>query len=67
MGCLLEKLMLERAFEVKNDYVIEPLLYIVLDATFHNPSADSVNIVKRLQVLCLLKILGHKYISSKFQ
>ncbi len=33
MGCLLEKLVRERAFEVRNDKSVEPLLYMGLDAT----------------------------------
>ena len=33
IGCLLEKLVHERAFEVRNDKSIEPLLYIGLVAT----------------------------------
>ena len=69
MGCLLEKLVHERAFEVRNDKSIEPLLYIGLDATPYSacspqskPSADVVDIVNRSRVLCLFKILYHKYI-----
>ena len=69
MGCLLEKLVHERAFEVRADKSIEPLLYIGLDATpysecspQHKPSADVVDIVNRSRVLCLFKILYHKYI-----
>ena len=69
MGCLLEKLVRERAFEVRNDKSVEPLLYIGLDATpcsacspQSKPSADVVDIVNRSRVLCLFKILYHKYI-----
>ena len=69
MGCLLEKLVHERAFEVRNDKSVEPPLYIGLDAApysacspRHKPSADAVDIVNRSRVLCLLKILYHKYI-----
>ena len=69
MGCLLEKLVCERAFEVRNDKSVEPLLYIGLDATSYSacsphskPSADVVDIVNRSLVLCLFKILYHKYI-----
>jgi len=69
MGCLLEKLVRERAFEVRNDKSVEPLLYIGLDATPYSacspqskPSADVVDIVNRSRVLCLFKILYHKYI-----
>ena len=69
MGCLLEKLIYERVFEVRNDKSIEPLLYIGLDATPYSkchpqskPSADVVDIVNRSRVLCLFKILYHKYI-----
>ena len=69
MGCLREKLVRERAFEVRNDKSVEPLLYIGLDATPYSacspqskPSADVVDIVNRSRVLCLFKILYHKYI-----
>ena len=69
MGCLLEKLIYERVFEVRNDKSVEPLLYIGLDATPYSacspqskPSADVVDIVNRSRVLCLFKILYHKYI-----
>ena len=69
MGCLLEKLVHERAFEVRNDKSVEPPLYIGLDATPYSacspqskPSADVVDIVNRSRVLCLFKILYHKYI-----
>ena len=33
LGCLLEKLVRKRVFEVRNDKSVEPLLYIGLDAT----------------------------------
>ena len=71
MGCLLEKLVRERVFEVRNDKSVEPLLYIGLDATPYSacspqstPSADVdvIDIVNRSRVLCLFKILYHKYI-----
>ena len=69
MDCLLEKLVRERAFEVRNDKSVEPLPYIGLDATpcsvcspQSKPSADVVDIVNRSRVLCLFKILYHKYI-----
>ena len=69
MGCLIEKLVHERAFEVRNDKSVEPLLYIGLDATPYSacsppskPCADVVDIVNRSRVLCLFKILYHKYI-----
>ena len=60
MDCLLEKLVSERAFEVRNDKSVEPLLYIGLDATPYSacspqskPSDDVVDIVNRSRVLCL--------------
>ena len=69
MGCLLEKLVHARAFEVRNDKSVEPLLYIGLDATPYSasspqskPSDDVVDIVNRSRVLCLFKILYLKYI-----
>ena len=69
MGCLLEKLVHERAFEVTNDNSIEPPLYIGLDATpcsacssQSKPFVDVKDIVNRSRVLCLFKILYHKYI-----
>ena len=67
MGCLLEKLGHDRVFEVRNDELVEPLLYIGLDATPYSalcliPSADVVDIVNQSRVLCLFKILYHKYI-----
>ena len=68
-GCLLEKLVRERVFAVRNDKSVEPLLYIGLDATPYSacspqskPSADVIDIVNRSVVLCLFKILYHKYI-----
>ncbi len=76
MGCLLENLVHERTFEVRNDKSIEPPIYIGLDATPYSacsphfpyvacspqPSADVIDIVNRSRVLCLFKILYHKYI-----
>jgi len=69
IGCLLEKLVHESVCKVRNDKSVEPLLYIGLDATScsvcspqSKPSADVVNIVNRSLVLCLFKILYHKYI-----
>ena len=69
MECLLEKLVRERAFEVIPDKSIQPLLYIGLDATPYflcnpqsRPSVDVVESVNRSRVLCLFKILYHKYI-----
>ena len=69
LDCLLEKLVRERVFEVRNDKSVEPLLYIGLDATPYSacspqskPSADVVDIVNRSRVLCLFKILYYKYI-----
>ena len=69
LDCLLEKLVRERVFDVRNDKSVEPLLYIGLDATPYSvcspqsrPSADVVDIVNRSLVLCLFKILYHKYI-----
>ena len=66
---LLEKLVREWVFELRNDKSVEPLLYIGLDATPYSacspqskPSADVVDIVNRSRVLCLFKILYHKYI-----
>ena len=54
---------------MRNDKSVEPLLYIGLDATPYSacspqskPSADVVDIVNRSRVLCLFKILYHKYI-----
>ncbi len=77
MGCLLEKLAREGAFEVRNGKSVEPLLYSGILATPYSacspqskPSADVVEIVNRSRVLCLFKILYHKYIfldvNSKF-
>ena len=69
MGCLLEKLVHRSVFETRNDKSVEPLLYIGLDATPYSacspqskPCADVVDIVNRSRVLCLFKILYHKYI-----
>ena len=69
IGFLIEKLVCERAFEVMNDKSVEPLCYIGLDATPYSacspqskPSADVIDIVNRSRVLCLFKILYHKYI-----
>ena len=54
---------------MRNDKSVEPLLYIGLDATPYSacstqskPSADVIDIVNRSRVLCLFKILYHKYI-----
>ena len=62
MGYLLEKLVREKAFEVRYNISVEPLLYIGLDATPYSacspqsniPSADVVDVVYRSRVLCLL-------------
>ena len=75
IGCLLKKLVRERIFNVRifeallNDKSVEPILYIGLDATPYSacspqskPCADVVDIVNRSRVLCLFKILYHKYI-----
>ena len=69
MGCLLEKLVRERAFEVRDDKSVEPLLSIGLDAAPYSacspqskPSANVVDSVNRSLVLCLFKILHYKYI-----
>ena len=69
MDCLLEKLVREWVFELRNDKSVEPFLYIGLDATPYSacspqskPSADVVDIVNQSRVLCLFKILYHKYI-----
>ena len=69
LDCLLEKLVREWEFEVRNDKSVEPLLYIGLDATpysacspLRKPCADVVDIVNRSRVLCLFKVLYHKYI-----
>ena len=58
MGCLLEKLVHAKVFEVRNDKSVEPLLYIGLDATPYSacspqskPSADVIDIVNRSRVL----------------
>ena len=60
MGCLLEKLVSERAFEVRKDKSVEPLIYISLDAIPYSacssqskPSADVVDTINRSRVLCL--------------
>jgi len=72
IGCLFEKLIRERAFVVRHDTTIEPLLYIGFDPTPYSefsvlskPSSEVVKMVKivtRSRVLCLFKILYHKYI-----
>jgi hypothetical protein len=66
MGCLFEKLVRERIFEVRGDKSVEPLLYIGLDCSAcgpqSKPSDDVVDIVNRSRVLCLFKIFYHKYI-----
>ena len=69
LDCLLEKIGHDRVFELRNDKSVEPLLYIGLDATPYSacspqskPSADVIDIVNRSRVLCLFKILYHKYI-----
>ncbi len=60
MGCLLEKLVHESVFEMRNDKSVEPILYIGLDATPYSacspqskPSADVIDIVNRSRVLQL--------------
>jgi ankyrin repeat protein len=74
MGCLLEKLVRERAFKVRQDTTIEPLLYIGFDPTPYSvyrpqskPSTDISCIVNRSRVLCLFKILYHKFIFLSFE
>ena len=63
--------MRKRAFEVSDDKSVKPLLYNGLDATHcatpysrysFIPSADFVDIVNQSRVLCLFKLLYHKYI-----
>ena len=69
LSCLFEKAPLERLFGLRNDKSIEPLLYAGLDATPYSicdrenkPHAEVVDSVNRSRVLCLFKILYHKYI-----
>jgi hypothetical protein len=68
--CCSEKVPLKSLFGLRNDKTIEPLLYsAVLDATPYficdrenKPHAEGVECVNRSRVLCLFKILYHKYI-----
>ena len=70
LSCLFEKAPLERLFGLRCDKSIEPLLYAAgLDATPYSkcdrenkPHAELVDSVNRSRVLCLFKILYHKYI-----
>ena len=69
LSCLFEKAPLERLFGLRCDKSIEPLLYAGLDATPYSicdrenkPHAEVVDSVNRSRVLCLFKILYHKYI-----
>ena len=70
LSCLFEKAPLERLFGLRCDKSIETLLYAAgLDATpsskcnrENKPHAEVVDSVNRSRVLCLFKILYHKYI-----
>ena len=64
LSCLFEKAPLERLFGLRNDKSIEPLLYAAgLDATpYSKCDAELVDSVNRSRVLCLFKILHHKFI-----
>ena len=70
LSCLFEKAPLERLFGLRCDKSIEPLLYAAgLDATPYSKCdrdnklhAEVVDSVNRSRVLCLFKILYHKYI-----
>ena len=70
LNFLFEKAPLERLFGLRCGTSIEPLLYAAgLDATPYSkcdrenkPHAEVVNSVNRSRVLCLFKILYHKYI-----
>ena len=70
LSCLFEKAPLERLFGLRCDKSLEPLLYAAgLDATPYSkcdrenkPNAEVVDSVNRSRVLCLFKILYHKYI-----
>ena len=69
LSCLFEKAPLERLFGLRSDKSIEPLLYAGLDATPYSecdrenkPHAEVVDIVNRSRVLCLFKVLHHKFI-----
>ena len=70
LSCLFEKAPLERLFGLRCDKSIEPLLYAAgLDATPYSkcdrenkPHAEVVDSVNRSRVLCLFKVLYHKYI-----
>jgi len=73
MCCLLEKLVLGRAFEVRKDASIEPLLYIGFDAIPYSEcgsqiklSDDVVDIINQSLVLCFFKMLYHKFIYLDF-
>ena len=75
LSCLFEKAPLERLFRLRCDKSIEPLLYAAgLDATPYSicdrenkPHAEVVDSVNRSRVLCLFKILYHKYIYLSFE
>ena len=75
LSCLFEKAPLERLFGLRSDKSIEPLLYAAgLDATPYSkcdrenkPHAEVVDSVNRSRVLCLFKIVYHKYIYLSFE
>ena len=58
LSVLLQKLVRENPFQLRNYESFEPLLYIGLDPSFH----QVIDVVSRSRVLCLFKILYHKFI-----
>lgn len=73
LNCLFERIPQgEWLFGLRNNKSIEPLLYFNLDATVYSkfdqkPSSEVVECANRSRVLCLFKILYHKYIFLNIQ
>ena len=65
LGCLFERFEPSWVLMYRNDKSIEPLLYVGLEATpsrHRKPSAEVTDCLNRSRVLCLFKVLYHKYI-----
>ncbi len=68
IGCLLEKISGEGGYDLRGDKTIEPLILIGLDDDIAGSSikpplhAEVADFINRSRLLCLFKILYHKYI-----
>ena len=62
VGCLLEKLVCERAFDSINDKSVEPLIYIGISATYYNPSACSPQSKPSADVIDIVNFVSQVYL-----